>query len=78
MDLIHEMGGLTYLPHPLDRNRSHYTPDRVVELAPRVDIIEVYNPWCEPPANRAAANLASGEGLRCGPVAPFCSSPSPC
>lgn len=59
MDLIHEMGGLTYLPHPLDRNRSHYTPERLVELAPRVDIIEVYNPWCEPAANRAAANLAA-------------------
>jgi predicted metal-dependent phosphoesterase TrpH len=62
MDLIHEMGGLTYLPHPLDRNRSHYTPERVVELAPRVDIIEIYNPWAEPPANRAAAELAAELG----------------
>jgi predicted metal-dependent phosphoesterase TrpH len=62
MDLIHEMGGLTYLPHPLDRNRSHYTPERLVELATRVDIIEVYNPWCEPAANRAAAKLAAELG----------------
>ena len=62
MDLIHEMGGLTYLPHPLDRNRSHFTLERVVELAPRVDIIEVYNPWAEAGANRAAANLAGELG----------------
>jgi len=58
MDLVHEMGGLTYLPHPLDRNRSHFTPDRIVELAPHVDIIETYNPWCDPAANQAAARLA--------------------
>src|SRR5438105_4766041 len=62
MDLVHEMGGLTYLPHPLDRNRSHFTPDRIVELAPHVDIIETYNPWCEPAANRAAAELAADLG----------------
>ncbi|OLB88846.1 MAG: hypothetical protein AUI15_27175 [Actinobacteria bacterium 13_2_20CM_2_66_6] len=62
MDLVHEMGGLTYLPHPLDRNRSHFTPDRIVELAPHVDIVETYNPWCEPAANRAAAELAADLG----------------
>ena len=62
MDLVHEMGGLTYLPHPLDRNRSHYRPERIVELAPRVDIIESYNPWCDASANRAAAELAADLG----------------
>ena len=62
MDLVHEMGGLTYVPHPLDRNRSHFTADRIVELASRVDIIETYNPWCEPAANRAAAELAAELG----------------
>lgn len=62
MDLVHEMGGLTYLPHPLDRNRSHYRPERIVELAPRVDIIETYNPWCDANANRAAAQLAADLG----------------
>jgi predicted metal-dependent phosphoesterase TrpH len=62
MDLIHEMGGLIYLPHPLDRHRSHFSVDRIVELASRVDIIETYNPWCEPAANRAAAELAAELG----------------
>lgn len=58
MDQIHEMGGLTYLPHPLDRYRSHFRPDRLVELAGRIDIIETYNPWCEAGANAAASALA--------------------
>jgi predicted metal-dependent phosphoesterase TrpH len=62
MDLIHEMGGLTYLPHPLDRNRSHYSSTRIVELADRIDIIETYNPWCEASVNRAAAELAADLG----------------
>jgi predicted metal-dependent phosphoesterase TrpH len=59
MDLIHEMGGLTYLPHPLDRHRAHFRPERVVELADRIDIIETYNPWCDVAANAAAAALAA-------------------
>jgi predicted metal-dependent phosphoesterase TrpH len=59
MDLVHEMGGLTYLPHPFDRNRSHFRAEKVVELADRIDIIEVYNPWCEHAANAAAARLAA-------------------
>jgi predicted metal-dependent phosphoesterase TrpH len=58
MDLIHEMGGLVYVPHPLDRNRAHYSSERLVELAPRIDIVEVYNPWAEAAANQAAARLA--------------------
>jgi hypothetical protein len=62
MDLIHEMGGLTYLPHPLDRHRSHFRPERVVELADRIDIIETHNPWCDSAANAAAARLAADLG----------------
>lgn len=62
MDLVHQMGGLTYVPHPLDRNRSHYRPERIVELSSRIDIIESYNPWCDPNANRAAAELAADLG----------------
>lgn len=62
MDLIHEMGGLTYVPHPLDRNRSHYRSERIVELADRIDIVETYNPWCDADANRAAAELAADLG----------------
>jgi predicted metal-dependent phosphoesterase TrpH len=57
MDLIHGMGGLTYLPHPLDRHRSHFHEARIVELAPRIDIVETYNPWCDAMANQAAARL---------------------
>ena len=62
MDLIHEMGGLTYVPHPLDRHRAHFSPERIVELADRIDIIETYNPWCEPAANQAAARAGRGPG----------------
>ncbi|HEY6115010.1 MAG TPA: PHP domain-containing protein [Candidatus Dormibacteraeota bacterium] len=58
MDLIHGMGGLTYLPHPLDRHRSHFRAERVVDLATRIDIIETYNPWCDAAANQAAARIA--------------------
>jgi len=62
MDLIHEMGGLTYIPHPLDRHRANFRPERIVDLANRIDIIESYNPWCEAEANRAAARLAEELG----------------
>lgn len=58
MDLIHGMGGLVYVPHPLDRHRSHFIADRVAALADRIDIIETYNPWCDSAANQAAARLA--------------------
>jgi len=62
MDLIHGMGGLVYVPHPLDRYRAHFSEHRLVELAPRIDIIETYNPWCDPAANLAAAQLADELG----------------
>ena len=62
MDLIHGMGGLTYLPHPLDRRRANFLPERVVHLANRIDIIETYNPWCDASANQAAAQLAEDLG----------------
>ena len=62
MDLIHAMGGLVYVPHPLDRNRAHYSADRLVDLAGRIDIVETYNPWCERGANDAAAALAADLG----------------
>jgi predicted metal-dependent phosphoesterase TrpH len=62
LDAIHDMGGLTYVPHPLDRHRAHFRPERVVELADRIDIIETYNPWCDAAANGAAARLAADLG----------------
>ena len=56
-DRVHEMGGLTYACHPLDRRRAAFTPERLVELSPRFDIIATYNSWAAPEANRAAADL---------------------
>ena len=61
-DLIHEMGGLTYFPHPLDRFRANFAAHRLVELADRIDIIEVYNPWARPQDNQAAAHLCAELG----------------
>jgi predicted metal-dependent phosphoesterase TrpH len=62
MDLIHDMGGLVYIPHPLDRGRAHYSSERLVELAARIDIVEVFNPWADAAANKAAAALAAELG----------------
>jgi predicted metal-dependent phosphoesterase TrpH len=62
LDLIHQLGGLACLAHPLDRFRASFAPHRVVELAPRVDIIETYNPWCRAADNRAAAELCAELG----------------
>ena len=62
MDLIHGMGGLTYLPHPLDRYRSNFRAERLMQLADRIDVIETYNPWCDASANRAAAEVADELG----------------
>jgi predicted metal-dependent phosphoesterase TrpH len=56
-DAIHAMGGLTYACHPLDRRRASFSPERLVELAPRFDIIETHNAWANPEANRAAAQF---------------------
>jgi predicted metal-dependent phosphoesterase TrpH len=56
-DAIHTMGGLSYACHPMDRRRASFTPERLVELAPRLDIIETHNAWADPAANRAAAEL---------------------
>jgi predicted metal-dependent phosphoesterase TrpH len=61
-DAIHAMGGLTYACHPLDRRRSSFAPQRVLELAPRFDIIETHNAWAERAANQAAAELCRDLG----------------
>lgn len=63
LDEIHEMGGVTYLAHPLDRRRHRFAPHRVAELAPRIDVIEVHNQWSAPEANQAAAELAAELGI---------------
>ena len=62
MDMIHDLGGLVYIPHPLDRERSHFGEHRLVDLADRIDIIETYNAWCAPKANEAAARMATELG----------------
>jgi predicted metal-dependent phosphoesterase TrpH len=62
MDVIHDMGGLVYIPHPLDRNRSHFSEHRLVALADRIDIVETYNPWCDADANKAAGHIAEELG----------------
>lgn len=56
-DLIHAAGGLTYACHPLDRRRAAFRAERLVELAPRLDVIETYNSWADAAANWAAAEL---------------------
>jgi predicted metal-dependent phosphoesterase TrpH len=62
LDMIHGMGGLTYIPHPLDRHRAHFSSYRLIELASRIDIVETYNPWCDADANQAAAQIADEMG----------------
>lgn len=62
MDLVRDMGGLVYIPHPLDSRRAHFSPHRLVEMADRIDIVETYNPWCDAAANQAAAQLAGEMG----------------
>ncbi len=62
IDEIHQMGGLAMLAHPLDRRRASFAPHRVVDLAPRVDIIETYNAWSHPSDNAAAAQLCTELG----------------
>jgi len=61
-DAIHAMGGLTYACHPLDRRRASFEPERLVELFPRLDIIETHNSWADQAANRAAAALCRDLG----------------
>jgi predicted metal-dependent phosphoesterase TrpH len=62
MDMVHGMGGLTYIPHPFDRHRANFRAERIADLANRIDIIETYNAWCEPAENQAAARFAADLG----------------
>jgi hypothetical protein len=42
--MIHEQGGLAYVPHPFSRNRRRHLRRSVLErLAPTIDIVEVFN-----------------------------------
>ncbi|MEW6528475.1 MAG: PHP domain-containing protein [Candidatus Micrarchaeota archaeon] len=64
IDLIKEQGGLTYLPHMYD-NRGYGVSN--LELAKKVDIIEVYNPRCLCSAhNQKAMQFAAENKKYCG------------
>jgi len=44
IDLIHEQGGLAYVPHPFSRNRRRHLRRSVLErVAPKLDVVEVFN-----------------------------------
>jgi predicted metal-dependent phosphoesterase TrpH len=44
IDLIHEQGGLAYVPHPFSRNRRrHLRRSTLEQVAPKLDIVEVFN-----------------------------------
>ena len=44
IDLIHEQGGLAYVPHPFSRNRRrHLRRTALDRVAPKLDIVEVFN-----------------------------------
>ena len=44
IDLIHEQGGLAYVPHPFSRNRRRHLRRAVLErVAAKLDIVEVFN-----------------------------------
>jgi predicted metal-dependent phosphoesterase TrpH len=44
IDLIHEQGGLAYVPHPFSRNRRRHLRRSVLErVASKLDIVEVFN-----------------------------------
>jgi predicted metal-dependent phosphoesterase TrpH len=55
IDLIHDQGGLAYVPHPFSRNRRRHLRRSVLErVAPNLDIVEVFN----------AREVASSSNLR--------------
>ena len=44
IDLIHEQGGLAYVPHPFSRNRRrHLRRSTLEQVAAKLDIVEVFN-----------------------------------
>ena len=65
IDLIHEQGGLAYVPHPLDRVRSSVLAfDTLIEIVDSVDFIEVLNARVSFPLdNRLAEALAEAHHL---------------
>lgn len=53
---VRDAGGLLWLPHPYDRH------DFVEEMAPSVDVIEVFNARCSEEQDRNASHLCNRHG----------------
>jgi predicted metal-dependent phosphoesterase TrpH len=59
--LIHQQGGLVYVPHPMDPFRHGLRAEGLFELQDQIDVIEVFNARCvRAPSNLQAAQSASG------------------
>ncbi|MGH7241720.1 MAG: PHP domain-containing protein [Candidatus Saccharimonadales bacterium] len=43
VSIIHQQGGLVYIPHPFETVRQGISPQALAEIANQVDIIEIYN-----------------------------------
>lgn len=65
---IHDQGGLAYVPHPFDEIRgSRIQRDALEEVAPHIDILEVFNARnALPRYNAAALDYAAQHGLLAG------------
>jgi predicted metal-dependent phosphoesterase TrpH len=64
-DLIHQQGGLVYVPHPMDPFRRGVGAEGIRELGQAVDVIEVFNARCV----RASSNLMAEEAAAGLPAA---------
>ncbi|HUV93978.1 MAG TPA: PHP domain-containing protein [Anaerolineae bacterium] len=66
--IIHQQGGLVYLPHPMDRFRcSVHALKELMEIIKEVDIIETFNARVTFSLdNKRAGELARSCGLPCG------------
>ena len=60
-ELIHQQGGLVYVPHPMDPFRHGLREEGLRELADAIDVIEVFNARCvRASSNVIAAQVAEG------------------
>jgi predicted metal-dependent phosphoesterase TrpH len=62
LDIIHECGGLAYLPHMYDKTRHGAVPAK--DEIRKIDIVEVFNPRClDPVYNSRAKVFAQKNGI---------------
>ena len=64
-ELIHQQGGLVYVPHPMDPYRHGLRAEGLRELADAIDVIEVFNARCL----RASSNLMAAQAAEALPAA---------